>query len=90
MDIEKLQRTPKGELLLDAKACYREGKAMLSVYGFLATAFAYNKHTRTVLHRVFVPRETPKVERAQMLRAMCDLVTVESGMPYRLRSKLKS
>jgi hypothetical protein len=92
VDISKLLRTPKGALRLDAKAAYKEGWAMLSVYGFWqekAMAGGRGLVQRTILHRMFVPRDTPKVEKHRMLRAMCDLFAVQHGESYYLRSKLQ-
>ena len=44
---------------------------------------------RIILHRMFVPRDTPKAEKNRMLRTMCDLFAVKHGTEYALRSKLK-
>jgi hypothetical protein len=91
-DVSKLLRTPKGALRLDAKAAYKEGWAMLSVYGFWHPEVLAGRHgiaQRTILHRMFVPRDTPKAEKRRMLQAMCDLFAVQHGESYYLRSKLK-
>jgi hypothetical protein len=95
--IEELLRTPKGALRLDAKAAYKEGWAMLSVYAYwydkvLAGKLLAGKPAmvqRIILHRMFVPRDTPKAEKNRMLRTMCDLFAVKHGTEYALRSKLK-
>ncbi len=88
IDRNELVHTLSGELRLDARAAYRDGMAMLTVYGF--RMFSHLRPTqvgRVVLHRVFVPSNTPKAEKAAMLIAMCDLVTVQYGVAYKLRSK---
>ena len=88
---DKLVRGPKG-LRLEAKVAYRDGQAMLTVYGFWGTSTAHVRpgHTlRCVLHRVFVPSSTPKAEKHATLRAMCDLIAIEHGESYYLRSKLQ-
>jgi len=89
--LEKLSLTTKGLLRLDAKAAYRNGQAMLTVYGFwkdTITSYREMSH-KVVLQRVFVPRETPKAEKHSMLRAMCDLLAVQYETEYYLRSKLQ-
>jgi hypothetical protein len=90
IDISELVRGPKG-LRLEAKAAYKEGWAMLSVYGFWVAAVKgrLDRTSRIVLYRMFVPRDTPKVEKHRMLRTMCDLFAVQHGEAYYLRSKLK-
>jgi hypothetical protein len=89
-DVSKLLRTPKGALRLDAKAAYKEGEAMLTVYGFWADpAYLVARPLRTILHRMFVPRDTPKAEKRRMLQAMCDLLAVKHDTEYALRSKLQ-
>jgi hypothetical protein len=87
---DKLVRGPKG-LRLDAKAAYREGQAMLTVYGFWVDTITARREMshRVVLQRVFVPSNTPKAEKHSMLRAMCDLLAVQYETDYRLRSKLQ-
>jgi len=90
IDVSELVRGPKG-LRLEAKAAYKEGWAMLSVYGFWVTVMTarLERSHRVVLHRMFVPRDTPKVEKHRMLRTMCDLFAVQHGEAYYLRSKLQ-
>jgi hypothetical protein len=92
VDTNKLVRGPKG-LRLEAKAAYRNGQAMLTVYGFWRTnveaRYSGSSTVRCVLQRVFVPRDTPKAEKRRMLQAMCDLFAVKHGTEYALRSKLK-
>lgn len=86
---DKLIRGPKG-LRLEAKCAYRDGQAMLTVYGFWTIPpDARWTALRCVLHRVFVPSTTPKAERRDTLRAMCDLIAIEHGESYYLRSKLQ-
>jgi hypothetical protein len=87
---DKLVRGPKG-LRLDAKVSYREGQAMLTVYGFWVDTITARRELshRVVLQRVFVPSNTPKAEKRDMLRAMCDLLAVQYGEAYYLRSKLQ-
>jgi hypothetical protein len=89
VNTDRLVCGPKG-LRLDAKAAYRAGHAMLTVYGFwIDTVTSRREHThRVVLQRVFVPSTTTKAEKRDMLRAMCDLIAIEHGIDYRLRSKL--
>ena len=89
IDVSKLLRTQKG-LRLDAKVAYKEGWAMLTVYGFwLDTVTGRIGHThKVVLQRVFVPVDTPKAEKLRMLRVMCELFAVRHDVPYYLRSKL--
>jgi hypothetical protein len=90
VDSSKLVHGPKG-LRLDAKVSYREGQAMLTVYGFwvdTVTARREMSH-RVMLQRVFVPSNTPKAEKHSTLRAMCDLLAVQYGEAYYLRSKLQ-
>jgi hypothetical protein len=89
VNTDRLVCGPKG-LRLDAKAAYRDGQAMLTVYGFwIDTVTSYREHThRVVLQRVLVPSTTTKAEKRDMLRAMCDLIAIEHGIDYRLRSKL--
>ena len=83
--LENLKRTPTGAVRIEAKAAYKNGQAMLTVYGFLDD----NKFgARCVLHRVNVPRDTPKAEKYKTLRALCDLVAIQYGCGYKLRSKL--
>lgn len=86
---DKLVRGPKG-LRLEAKVAYRDGQAMLTVYGFLVeTIGAFKSQSaRVVLHRVYVPPAKTKAERRDTLRAMCDLIAIEHGESYYLRSKL--
>lgn len=92
VDTDKLVRGPKG-LRLEAKCAYRDGQAMLTVYGFWNTGvtvgFRDISNVRCVLHRVYVPSTTPKAERRDTLRAMCDLIAIEHGESYYLRSKLQ-
>lgn len=90
IDTSKLVRGPKG-LRLDAKCAYRDGQAMLTVYGFWTSAFDVRmaQTHKVVLHRVFVPSSTPKAEKHATLRAMCDLIAIEHGESYYLRSKLQ-
>ena len=90
VDTDKLLRGPKG-LRLEAKCAFRDGHALLTVYGFaLDTLGAFRSHsTRVVLQRVVVPSTTPKAERRDTLRAMCDLIAIEHGESYYLRSKLQ-
>ena len=89
---EKLVRGPKG-LRLEAKCAYRDGQAMLTVYGFWSTKveamYSGSSTFRCVLQRVFVPSTTPKAERRDILRAMCDLIAIEHGESYYLRRKLQ-
>lgn len=91
---DKLIRGPRG-LRLEAKCAYRDGQAMLTVYGFWNTrvpinaASSVSSNVRCVLHRVYVPSTTPKAERRDTLRAMCDLIAIEHGESYYLRSKLQ-
>lgn len=84
--LDTLMRSPKGELMIEAKGSYRDGQAMLTVYGCAVSHTLQRK--RVVLHRVFVPRTTPKVEKLAAMRALCDLVAIEYGCEYRLRGKL--
>jgi hypothetical protein len=95
VDIDSLVRGPRG-LRLDAKVSYRDGHAMLSVYGFWPPTVLAGRRgitnritNRIVLQRMFVPRDTPKAEKNRMLRTMCDLFAVKHGTEYALRSKLK-
>lgn len=92
IDTTKLVRGPKG-LRLEAKCAYRDGQAMLTVYGFWNTSvtarFSSSFNVRCVLQRVFVPSFTPKAEKHATLRAMCDLIAIEHGESYYLRSKLQ-
>ena len=91
INTDKLLRGPKG-LRLDAKCAYRDGQAMLTVYGFWASAISVRglgQTQKVVLHRVFVPSFTPKEEKHVTLRAMCDLIAIEHGESYYLRSKLQ-
>jgi hypothetical protein len=89
VDSGDLVRGPKG-LRLDAKASYRNGQAMLTVYGFwVDPAYRVARPLRTSLHRMFVPRDTPKAEKRRMLRAMCDLIAVQYETAYYLRNKLQ-
>ena len=87
---ECLLRGPRG-LRLDAKVAYREGHTMLTVYGFyLETVETFKSHaSRIILHRVFVPTALTKAEKHSMLRALCDLLAVQYGEAYYLRSKLQ-
>lgn len=89
---DKLIRGPRG-LRLEAKCAYRDGQAMLTVYGFWNTGmtigFRDTPSVRCVLHRAYVPFTTPKAERRDTLRAMCDLIAIEHGESYYLRSKLQ-
>lgn len=94
VDTDQLVRSAMGRgLRLDAKVAYRDGQAMLTVYGFWQDALTTHRHgghtNRVVLQRVFVPSTTTKAERRDMLRAMCDLVAIEHGTDYHLRSKLQ-
>lgn len=92
VDTNKLVRGPKG-LRLEAKVAYRDGQAMLTVYGFwnmrVTARFSEPPSVRCVLHRVYVPSSTPKAEKRDTLRAMCDLIAIEHGESYYLRSKLQ-
>ena len=89
VDSGDLVRGPKG-LRLDAKASYRNGQAMLTVYGFwVDPAYRVALPLRTILHRMFVPSNTPKAEKRRMLQAMCDLLAVQYETEYYLRSKLQ-
>lgn len=90
VNTDRLVCGPKG-LRLDAKAAYRDGQAMLTVYGFwIDTVTSRIEHPhRVVLQRVFVPSTTTKAEKHDMLRAMCDLLAVQYGESYYLRSKLQ-
>jgi hypothetical protein len=95
VDIDSLVRGPRG-LRLDAKVSYREGHAMLSVYGFWPPTVLAGRRgitnritNRIVLQRVFVPSDMPKADKHNTLRAMCDLICVQHGESYYLRSKLK-
>ena len=87
VDSSKLVRGPKG-LRLEAKAAYRDGQPMLTVYGFwIDMTHRKELSHRVMLQRVFVPSNTPKAEKREMLRAMCDLVAVQYETEYYLRSK---
>jgi hypothetical protein len=90
VDSSKIVRGPKG-LRLEAKAAYREGQAMLTVYGFWVDTVTTRRELshRVVLQRVFVPTTRTKAEKHNMLRAMCDLLAVQYGEAYYLRSKLQ-
>lgn len=93
VEIDKLVRGPKG-LRLEAKVAYRDGHAMLSVYGFWGTqvttrAMNGGSPIRVVLQRVFVPSNMSKADKRNTLRAMCDLFAVQHGESYYLRSKLQ-
>lgn len=88
IELKDLARTPKGALRLDAKASYRDGQAMLSVYGFGVSSTLSGVINRIVLQRVFVPRDTPKAEKQATLQALCDLVAIEYGVEVKLRSKI--
>ena len=88
VDISGLVRGPKG-LRLDAKVSYRDGHAMLSVYGYWAGSVRPGHTQKVVLQRVFVPSDMPKAEKHRMLRTMCDLLAVKHGTEYALRSKLQ-
>ena len=93
IDAKQLLFDKKGALVLDAKASYRGGKAMLTVYAYdnLLSAGRWDSTVRrTVMQRVFVPRETTKEERATVLLTMCDLVALRYDVPYRLRSSLRA
>ena len=87
-ELKDLVRTPKGLLRIDAKASYKDGQAMLSVYGFSVYQTTRGPSNRIVLQRVFVPRETSKADKQAALRAMCDLVAVEYGVEVKLRSSI--
>jgi len=90
--VSKLVRGPKG-LRLEAKVAYRNGHAMLTVYGFWLTnveaRYSGSSTVRCVLQRVFVPSNMSKADKRNTLRAMCDLFAVQHGEAYYLRSKLK-
>jgi hypothetical protein len=91
IDTSKLVRGPKG-LRLDAKCAYRDGQAMLTVYGFWTSAIAVQglgRIHKVVLQRVFVPSNMSKADKRNTLRAMCDLIAIEHGESYYLRSKLR-
>ena len=88
IELKDLALTPKGALRLDAKASYRDGQALLSVYGFGAHPSHAHTISRIVLQRVFVPRDTPKAEKQATLQALCDLVAIEYGIEVKLRSKI--
>lgn len=87
-----LTRYADGSLRLDARVEHltRVG-AVLNVCGFTAeNEMRPGVFTRrTILHSTLVPSSMPRKEKNAILRAMCDLVTIEYGTPYRLRSKLK-
>jgi len=85
---DKLVRGPRG-LRLDAKVSYRDGQAMLTVYGFWAGSVRPGHTQKVVLQRVFVPSTMPKADKLNTLRAMCDLICVQHGESYYLRSKLQ-
>jgi hypothetical protein len=92
VDISELVRGPKGALRLDARAAYKEGWAMLSVYAFWQEKVMAGKRglvQRALLQRVFVPSNMSKADKRNTLRAMCDLFAVQHGESYYLRSKLK-
>lgn len=93
VDTDKLARSPGKGLRLEAKVAYRDGQAMLTVYGFWAPHVDVMRlkapAVRCVLHRVYVPSSTPKAERRSILRSMCDLIAIEHGESYYLRSKLQ-
>ena len=90
VDPTKLARSFNKGLRLEAKVAYRDGQAMLTVYGFWNTAIVgATPSVRCVLRREFVPTTTPKAERRDTLRAMCDLIAIEHGESYYLRSKLQ-
>ena len=92
VDTTKLARGPRG-LRLEAECAYRDGQAMLTVYGFWNTSvtarFSEASSVRCVLQRVFVPTSMSKAEKRNTLRAMCDLIAVQHGESYYLRSKLQ-
>ena len=85
---DNLVRGPKG-LRLEAKVAYRDGQAMLTVYGFWADSVHPGHTPKVVLLRVFVPSDMPKADKRNTLRAMCDLIGVQHGESYYLRSKLQ-
>jgi hypothetical protein len=90
IDTTKLARGPKG-LRLEAKCAYRDGQAMLTVYGFWNSPVSIRvaQTHKVVLQRVFVPSNMSKAEKRNTLRAMCDLIAVQHGESYYLRSKLQ-
>jgi hypothetical protein len=59
--------------------------AVLSVYGFLV---GNTFNDRVILQRIAVPRDTPKAEKYETLRSLCDLVSIQYECGYRLHSKL--
>ena len=90
--LESLEVSSKtGALRVDAKCAYRDGKAILSVYGFIKL----DRHTprgapltrKHLLLRAFVDRDTPIYEKREQLQAMCDLVAVHFGCEVIKRSK---
>ena len=83
--LQHLMKNPKGDLRLDAKASYKDGKAVLTVYGFLHNG-RFNE--RAILQRIAVSRDMPKAEKYETLLALCNLVSVQYECGYRLRSKL--
>jgi hypothetical protein len=87
--LRPLAKTPKGQLRLDAKAAYKNGQAMLTVYGYSAfTTTTRPSDARIVLLRIFVPRDTPKAEKYATLRTLCDTIAFRYDCDYKLRSKL--
>ena len=96
INVQHLLYNTRGEAKLQANAAYRDGKGMLSVYAFLlpqyTSAYVYKKRYdmpgRELVYRVMVARDMSKAEKARILRSMCDMFTVEHGVPYVVRSNL--
>lgn len=95
-NVQHLLCNTRGEVKLQANAAYRDGKAMLSVYAFLLPQYCspydyatrYKMRARRTVYRVMVDRDMSKAEKARVLRSMCDMFTVEHGVPHTVRSNI--
>lgn len=81
----------KGAVLLDAKRSYRNGNAVLSVYGFTPlTLRLATRSARVLLERVDLPAATPKHEVWDALEALTRLVVARLGAEqFTLRAKVR-
>ena len=86
-------RASDGALRLDAKVSYREGKAVLSVYAFAELPqLSYRQYpmaSRVVMMREYIPADTPKAVKREMLLTMCHAVALKEGRDFFLRSKVR-
>lgn len=86
--LKHLRRYRSGEVMVDARRHYRGGVMLCSVYAYREGATgSYGQHlpTRVLLHRIELPKDTPKEVVKTTLESLCALVTIQYGVEVKKR-----